>query len=137
MKLKPPLIAIALAALLAFPVSAGEKDGKAPARSSAPGADSAMKVHVDPATGELVSPRSGPGAARGVSAMTPAESARPLKVEKVTAKAGGRKVNLQGRFLMESTVSVAAGGNLSERCVQKAEAAPKADAPATEHRHDR
>jgi hypothetical protein len=137
MRLKPPHIALALVALLAFPLSAGEKSEKAPAGPAASAAASALKVHVDPATGQVVSPKSDPAAARGVSATMPAESAQPLKVEKVTTKAGGQKVNLQGRFMMESTVSIGPDGKLSQGCSQNAGAAPAAGEPVKEHRHDR
>lgn len=137
MRLKPPHVAIAFAAILALPLLAGETNEKAGAKASAPAAGSAVKVHVDPATGQVVSPKSDPAAARGVSATMPAESAQPLKVEKVTAKAGGQKVNLQGRFLMESTASVGPDGKLSHECNQKAGSATAADASAKEHRHDR
>jgi hypothetical protein len=137
MKRKPPPIAIALAAILAFPLLAGETKEKAAAKPAATAAAPAVKAHVDPATGELVSPKGDPAAARGALAAMPAESAQPLKVEKVTAKAGGQKVNLQGRFLMESTASVGPDGKLSQSCNQNAGAALKPVEPAKEHRHDR
>jgi hypothetical protein len=134
MRFKPPHVALALAALLAFPLIADETKGTPAGKPAAPAAESAMKIHVDPVTGQVVSPKS-PAASRGVTA-TSAQALPPLKVEKVTTKAGGKKVNLKGRYMMEMAVSVGPDGKVSHGCDQAPAAAPKA-APAKEHRHDR
>jgi hypothetical protein len=135
MRFKPPHVALALAALLAFPLLADEPKGTPAGKPAAPAAESAMKIHVDPVTGQVVSPKSDPAASRGVTA-TSAQALPPLKVEKGTTKAGGRRVNLRGRFMMEMTASVGPDGKVSHGCDQVPDAAPKA-APAKEHRHDR
>ncbi len=113
---KPPHIALALAALLALPLSAGEVKEKAADKPAAPATEAAMKIHVDPATGQVVS------------------NAAPLKVEKVTTKAGGKKVNLQGRFMMEMAATAGPDGTVSHGCDQ---GPGPAAAPVKEHRHDR
>jgi hypothetical protein len=137
MRTKLPSIALALAALLAFPLSAGETKGKAAEKPAAPAAEAAMKIHVDPATGQVVEPKSSQGDARVVSATATAENAQPLRVEKVTTKAGGRKVNLQGRFMMEMSATAGPDGKVAHACDSTHESDPKAAAPAKEHRHDR
>jgi|GEM_PF-2387455 len=136
MRPNPPHLALALAALIAFPLAAGETNGKAGEKPAPPAAEAAMKIHVDPATGQVVSPKSDPGAARS-AASAAAETARPLRVEKVTTKAGGRKVNLQGRFMMEMAATATADGKVASTCNATDEAGPKDAAPAKEHRHDR
>lgn len=137
MRLKLPHFAIALAALIAFPLAAGETKGKAPEKPAALAAESAMKIFVDPATGQVVSPKSDPGSARGVSAAAAAENAQPLRVEQVTTKAGGKKVNLQGRFMMEMAATAGPDGKVAHTCDSTHEADPKAAVPAKEHGHDR
>lgn len=127
---KPPHIALALAALLALPLSAGEVKEKAADKPAAPATEAAMKIHVDPATGQVVS-KAAPGARTTATAM---ESAAPLKVEKVTTKAGGKKVNLQGRFMMEMAATAGPDGTVSHGCDQ---GPGPAAAPVKEHRHDR
>jgi len=94
-----------------------------------------MKAHIDPATGQLVSPPKATEPAPR-EALAP-QSLPDLKVEKVTAKAGGKKVNLQGRFMMESKATVAADGALRSSCTQVVDPATTGDGPAKEHRHDR
>lgn len=135
MKPKFPHLAIALAALIAFPLAAGESKGKAAEKPAPPAAESAVKIHVDPATGQIVSPKSDPDAAKAPVAATAAERLTPLRVEKVTTKAGGKKVNLQGRYMMEMTASVAPDGKVAARCDTPHEPGPAA--AATEHSHDR
>ncbi len=130
-------LALALVALIAFPLSAGETKGKAAEKPAAPAAEAAMKIHVDPATGQVVSPKSDPAGATGVSATATAEGAQPLRVEKVTTKAGGKKVNLQGRFMMEMAVTTSPDGKVAQTCDSTHEADSMAAAPAREHRHDR
>ena len=137
MRLKLPHIALALAALIAFPLAAGETKGKAAEKPAAPAAEAAMRIHVDPVTGQIVSPKSDPGAARGVSATAASESAQPLPVEKVTTKAGGWKVNLQGRFMMEMAATAGPDGKVAHICDTPHESDPKAAAAAKEQHHDR
>jgi len=135
MRTKPPLIALALAAFLAAPLAAQETDRKANPSPAAPATGAAMKAHLDPATGQLVSP---PKASEAAPREALSAQALPdLKVEKVTAKAGGKKVNLQGRFMMESKATVRADGTLSSSCTQAVPPSPAGEAPAKEHRHDR
>lgn len=137
MRLKPPHLALALAALIALPLAAGETKGKTAEKPSAPAAEASLKVYVDPATGQIVSPKSDPGASKAPLAAAAAQSAQPLRVEKVTTKAGGRKVNLQDRFMMDATVTVDAKGKVSQSCEQAPAAGPKTTAPGTEDHHDR
>lgn len=137
MRPNPPHLALALAALIAFPLTASETRSTAGDKPVAPAIQEAMKIHVDPATGQMVSPKSDPGAARSATSAVATEAARPLRVEKVTTKAGGKKVNLQGRFMMEMAVTATADGKVSSACNATEEAGPKAAAPAMEHRHDR
>lgn len=134
MRTKPPLATLALAALLAAPLAAAEAAEK-PGQSPAPSNGAAMRAHLDPATGQLVSPpKATEPAPREALATQPLPD---LKVEKVTAKAGGKKVNLQGRFLMESKATVAADGTLRSSCTQVVDPSATSGAPAKEHRHDR
>ncbi|MBK9966351.1 MAG: hypothetical protein IPP07_16230 [Holophagales bacterium] len=135
MKPTVPRLAIALAALIAFPLAAGETKGKTAEKPAAPAAEAAVKIHVDPATGQIVSPKSDPDAARGVSATSTAQPLPPLRVEKVTTKAGGRKVNLQGRYRMEMAATVSPDGKVAGTCDTPRE--PGSKAAATEHSHDR
>ncbi|MBK9374761.1 MAG: hypothetical protein IPN03_13800 [Holophagales bacterium] len=139
MRPNPPHLALALAlgALIAFPLTASETRSAAGEKPAAPATEAAMKIHVDPATGQVVSPRSDPGAARSATSAGATEAARPLRVEKVTTRAGGKKVNLQGRFMMEMAATASADGKVSGTCNATEEAGPKAPAPAKEHRHDR
>ena len=134
MKTKLSRLAIALAALIALPLLAGETKEKAAEKPAAPAAEAAMKVFVDPATGQIVSPKSDPGAAKAASAAMSAERAQPLRVEKVTTKAGGKKVNLQGRFMMEMTATASPDGKVSQSCNQVA--TPETAASAEEHHHE-
>ena len=137
MRLKPPHIVLALAAFLAFPLAADETKEKTAEKPPSHAAGPAMKVYVDPLTGRIVPPTSEPDAVRGVPAATAADSSQPLRVEKVTAKAGGKKVNLQGRFVMEMAATVGPDGKIAQSCNQVPEANPGADAAAKERRHDR
>jgi hypothetical protein len=132
-----PHLALALAALLAFPLLAGETKGKAAEKSAAPAAEAAMKIFIDPATGQVVGPKSSPAEAGSVSATTAAGSAQPLRVEKVTTKAGGKKVNLQGRFMMEMAATAGSDGRVVQSCDATHDAAGNGAAPAKEHHHDR
>ncbi len=136
MRPNPPHLALALVALIAFPLTASETKSTAGDKPAAPATEAAMKIHVDPATGQVVSPKSDPGAARSATSAA-AESAQPLRVERVTTRAGGKKVNLQGRFMMEMAVTATADGKVSSTCNATEETGPKAAAPAKEHRHDR
>ena len=56
--------ALALVALIAFPLTASETKSTAGEKPAAPATEAAMKIHVDPATGQMVSPKSDPDAAR-------------------------------------------------------------------------
>lgn len=89
MKPTVPRLAIALAALIAFPLAAGETKGKTAEKPAAPAAEAAVKIHVDPATGQIVSPKSDPDAARGVSATSTAQPLPPPRRE--GDDEGGRK----------------------------------------------
>jgi hypothetical protein len=133
MRLKPHRLALALFALLAFPALAGETKEKPAGKTTPPEAESAMTIHVDPATGQLVSKP----AAGTKSALAPAPAAElpALKVEKGTTKAGGKRVRLDDRFMMEMTLSVGPDGKVTQSCVAEHEKAPAT--PAKEHRHDR
>lgn len=131
MRMKPPLTLLALAALLALPAGAEKVPAKA---SETPAAAAGMKAHLDPATGQLVSPPNDPAAPREALA---AEKLPELKVEKVTAKAGGKKVNLQGRFEMQAAVAIGPDGKLAPSCAQVVEPGAKAGTPEKGHRHDR
>lgn len=133
MRLKPHRLALALSALLAFPALAGEAKEKPAGKTAPPEAESAMKIHVDPATGQLV-PQPAPGT-KAALAPAPAAELPPLKVEAVKAKAGGKMVRLDDRFMMEMTVSVGPDGKVTQSCVAEHEKAPAT--PAKEHRHDR
>jgi hypothetical protein len=133
MRLKPHRLALALSALLAFPALAGEAEKTPAGKTASPEAESAMKIHVDPATGQLL-PRPAPGT-KAALAPAPAAELPPLKVEKGTTKAGGKRVRLDDRFMMEMTVSVGPDGKVSQTCVAEQEKAPAT--AAKEHRHDR
>ena len=135
MRLKPHRLALALSALLAFPALAGEAKEKPAGKTAPPEAESAMKIHVDPATGQLV-PQPAPGT-KAALAPAPAAELPPLKVEKGTTKAGGKRVRLDDRFMMEMTAAVGPDGKVSHGCVAENEKPPVASTPAKEHRHDR
>ncbi len=135
MKLTVPRLTLALAALIAFPLAAGETKGKTAEKPAPPAAEAAAKIHVDPATGQVVSPKSDPDAARGVAATSAAQPLPPLHVEKVTTKAGGKKVNLQGRYMMEMAATASPDGKVAATCNTPDD--PGSKAAATEHSHDR
>jgi hypothetical protein len=135
MRLKPHNIALALAALLAFPLAAGGSETKAAEKPAALAADSAMKAHIDPVTGQLVS-KADPST-KGILASAPAVERLPLKVEKGMTKAGGKRVRLDDRFMMGMTATAAPDGKVSTTCETEQEKAAKASTPAKEHRHDR
>ncbi len=134
MKQKPLTAALVLAALVSFPAAAAERKNDAP--RPAPASEAGMKIHVDPATGQVVAPKSDPAAARKATAAAPAESFPPAKVEKVTTKAGGIKVALHGRFMMETTATVGPDGKVVQACEALEESRPAA-APEKERRNDR
>lgn len=125
---------LVLAALVSFPVTATEKKSEAP--RPAPAAEAAMKIHVDPATGQVVAPKSAPETARPATAAASAEAFPPTRVEKVTTKAGGKKVALHGRFMMELTAKVGPDGKVTHDC-EAVEEAPAKAAPAKERGNDR
>ncbi|MFN7988373.1 MAG: hypothetical protein U0529_12940 [Thermoanaerobaculia bacterium] len=129
MRLKPHHFVLALAALLALPLAADEAKGTAPGTPAAPGA-AAMKVHVDPATGQLSAPAAG---TQGALAAAPAGRLPALKVEKVTTAAGGRKIRLDDRFMMEVKAATAPDGKVAVTCN---EATPAATVKEEPH-HDR
>ena len=121
------LSALALAAFLALPLAAAEKKTEAPA---APGA--AMKIHVDPATGQVVErPATG---TREALAPARADALPPLKIENGKTKAGGKRVRLDDRFMMQMTAAAGPDGKVSQSCVPEHE---KGATAAPEHRHDR
>jgi hypothetical protein len=72
-----------------------------------------MKIHVDPATGQVVAPKSSPDSARPTTAAASVEAFPPTRVENVTTKAGGKKVALHGRFMMETTAKVGSDGKVT------------------------
>lgn len=135
MRPKPHRLALALSALLAFPAIAGETKEKPAGKTPPPPAEPAMTIHVDPATGQLL-PHPAPGTKTAL-APAPAEELPPLKVEAVKAKAGGKMVRLDDRFMMVMTATVAPDGTLAHACVPEQEKAAAPAAPAKEHRHDR
>lgn len=132
MRLKPPTLVLAFAALLALPLAAEEAKEKAAGKSAAPSTAAAMKVFVDPATGQVTS--NPDPASRASLAAAPTAERPALKVEKVTTRAGGKKVRLDGRFTMEMTATTTPDGRATITCTD----APKPPASGSEeHRHDR
>ncbi len=132
MRLKPPCLGLALAALLAFPLAAEEARKEPPGKPATPAAEAALKVYVDPATGQLV-PTADPST-KAALAPAPAAGLPVLKVEKGTTKAGGKRIRLDDRFQMQVTAKAAPDGKITQDCAAEHE---KAAAPAKEHRHDR
>ena len=131
MRPNPTRIVFALAALLAFPLVAGETAGKAPARPAAPAAGSALRVQIDPSTGQYVTPKA--GASRSTLSPALAESEAPLHVEQGKTKSGGKMVRLDGRFMVASVASVGPDGKAVHRCVETHDAPKGATAPAERH----
>ena len=80
MRPKPFHLVLALAALLALPLAADEATEKPAGKPAAPAA-AAMKIHVDPATGQLSAPAPG---AQGAPSRAPAASLPKLRVENGT-----------------------------------------------------
>lgn len=112
MRLSPPHVVLALAALLALPAAAADqKEQAAPEKA---GAAPAMKIHVDPATGALV--KAPPAAAKEARAAVAAEPLPALKVQRVQAKAGGKMVKLDDRFMMDVTAKAGPDGTVSQSC---------------------
>ena len=128
MRLKPHHLVLALAALLALPLAADEAKEKAAAKPAAP-EPPAVKVYVDPATGQLSAPAP---AAQGAAA--PAGRLPALKVEKVTTAPGGKKVRLDDRFTMEVKATTSPDGNVGVTCN---EAGTPAVSATEEKRRDR
>ena len=118
------LSALALAAFLALPLAAAEKKTEAPA---APPAAGALRVQIDPATGQYVSPK--PGEAKAALAPAPAETAAPLRVVQGKTRAGGKRILLDSRYWMLVTASVGADGKVRHTCAED-EGAPAGAAPA-------
>lgn len=113
MRTSPPHLVLAFAALLALPAAAA--DPKAPASpQKGDAAAPAMKAYVDPATGALLP--APPPAAKGALAAVPDQPLPALKVQVVRAKAGGKMVKLDDRFMMEMTATVAPDGKVSHSC---------------------
>lgn len=115
MRRKLPPIVLALAALLALPLAAGETKEKpagtpaAPAPSAAP----AMKVHIDPATGQFSAPA--PGTV-GALAAAPADTLPMPRVVKAPTRAGGKMVRLDDRFMMALTAKATPDGKVTVSC---------------------
>ncbi len=113
MRTSPPHLVLAFAALLALPAAAA--DPKAPASpQKGDAAAPAMKAYVDPANGALLP--APPPAAKGALAAAPVDQLPPLKVQQVTTKAGGRKVKLDDRFMMDVTAKAGTDGKVSQSC---------------------
>jgi len=113
MRSTPSPLVLALAAVLALPAAAGDSNPPA-APKKGESAAPAMKAHVDPVTGALVS--APPQAAKGALAAAPAQPLPALKVQAVKAKPGGRMVKLDDRFMMEMTATAAPDGKVSHSC---------------------
>ncbi len=124
MRQKLPHLALALAALVSLPLAAAEATEKATPKPDAPAAGSAMKIHVDPATGQIV-PKPVVPEAKALAAAPP-ESLPVLKVEAGRTKAGGKRVRLDGRFMMEMVATVQPDGSVTHSCDAKHEKAPAA-----------
>ena len=131
MRPKPPHLVLALAALLSLPLAAEEAKEKPAGTPAAPAAP-AMKAHIDPATGQFLSEPDPSTPSR--RAATSAGSLPRLKVEKVTTSAGGKKIRLDERFLMEMTARATPDGGSSVTCRETRGAAATG---TEEHRHDR
>lgn len=131
MRPTPTRIVLALAALLASPLVAGETADRVPAKTAAPAAGAAMRAHVDPATGQDVTPRA--GASRSTLSPALAESEAPLHVEQGKTKSGGKMVRLDGRFMVASVATVGPDGKAVQRCVET-HAAPEGATARAERR---
>lgn len=132
MRLKPPTLALALAALIALPLAADEAKEKAAGKPATPSTEAAMKVFIDPATGQVTSKPD--SASRAALAAAPSGERPALRVEKVTTKAGGKKVRLDDRFMIEMTATTTPDGKAAVTCTDD----PKPPAAGSEeHRHDR
>ena len=130
-----PHLALALAALLALPLAAAAAEEKAAEKPASQAAGSAMKAHVDPATGQFVQ-KPAPGT-KGPQAPAPATAYPAPKVERMSAKGGAKRVRLDDRFVMQMTETVGPDGKVSHTCTARHETAGQTPAPAKEHRHDR
>jgi len=131
MRPTPTRIVLALAALLASPLVAGETNETAATKPVAP-AGAAMRVQIDPSTGQHVSPVSR-GAGQAALAAAPAESAAPLRVEQGKTKAGGKMIRLDGRYRMVMTASVGADGKVSRSCTDQLETSEAGSAVTERH----
>lgn len=132
MRLKPPTLVLAFAALLALPLAAEEAKEKAAGKAAAPSTEAALKVFVDPATGQVTSKPD--SSSRASLAAAPTAERPALKVEKVTTKAGGKKVLLDDRFTMEMTATTTPDGKAAVTCREPGKPAASG---TEEHRHDR
>ena len=133
MRRKLPQIVLALAALLALPLAAGEAKEK-PAAAPAAGAASAapaMKIHVDPATGQLSAPA--PGTV-GTLAAAPAENLPMPRIVTSKTKGGGKLVRLDDRFLMETAAKATPDGKVAITC---SDASTPAAPAAAETAHEK
>lgn len=124
---------LVLAAFVSFPVAATEKKSEAP--RPAPAAEAAMKVHIDPVTGEFVQkPLPSPKAAAEASPVT---SLPMPKVELIDSKRGTKRVILDSRFHSQMVETVGPDGKLSPTCAEQPATAGQSPAPETVRRHDR
>jgi hypothetical protein len=105
------------------PAQAGSKlPTAAPKTAEAPG----FKAVIDPATGQLIVPApaaKGPAAAQAPAAVAPSSvstSHAGLVAVPVTTKAGGKMVDLKGRFRSSVVATVGPDGKTTTRCVETA-----------------
>ncbi len=124
---------LVLAAFVSFPVTATEKKSEAP--RPAPAAEAAMKVHIDPVTGEFVQ-RPGPSP-KAATEASPVPSLPAPKIERIDSKRGTKRVLLDRRFDSQMVETVGPDGRLSRTCAEQPVNAGQAPAPETVHRHDR
>jgi hypothetical protein len=87
--------------------------------ASSPIATAAMRVHVDPETGELV-PAVGNEAARLRAGMARSHSVKGLQV--VTRPDGGRSVHLEGRFMESYVATIDPAGGTRLDCLPEDQA---------------
>lgn len=148
--MKHPIMAsITIGALLAGSAGAAEKAAqtqvrKAPATAVAAKAPPApaMRVFVDPVTGELLPAP----AAEARAAAAPAPDLPPLAMQESPVTGGGKMVVLDDRFMLEMSATVAPNGEVRHLCqteeakgtgAAKESGAAKAARPSKEARRDR
>lgn len=127
------MVVVAAAAFGAVRSASSPVDDTSPKAAAAPALVSGMRVSIDPATG-LPAPAPAKGLPDPAAAALFDSSHAGLVEERGTTRAGGFKVNAQGRFHSSAAVEIGQDGKLKMHCVAgSAEAQAAGTTPLATH----